>query len=508
MGKMSLRRKKSQSPLRQKPSPAPSYTEKEPIPIDDRRPSRPRTRYRTWYRVPDAVEPEHHHDQPSPGYYMEWNDQGCRRRRLVDTEDLRRRLLIARGGGNRRRSSVPDTDCSSTTTVVVVNHDDLGPHLRHRVADVLVEDGAVDTAFLEAHAHNRPWVRRGRSGAGMVWEYPEPTGCGGTWFRRASLWTTTSLAGGMVAVLLVHDSSGSGSDGQSIDAELYDCLDGTAADRLLGEIVYRRWIDFLSGGISIAGVSGEPTLWAALSSLERNQDSSRFLAAPSDDEPSPYAVWTALEERVHGRLALLSMRHQHHTHTCTHGAPPTKTREGGGGNSGEEKGRSASGRRALDRLSYLGGVLLPVTVVSSIVSISGKYGPGGSRFWVFWLASVLGSVGAVIVIYLDQVRTLPVWIEVAVDAALEESDAEGCPSSLSSSLTEDGGGLADRVEAEKRAANRLVIQRLQMAGGEPLVRAWRRRDLGWGGALKKVSGYYRWRGLPKDMVFQVPPRAG
>ena len=35
------------------------------------------------------------------------------------------------------------------------------------------------------------------------------------------------------------------------------------------------------------------------------------------------------------------------------------------------------------------------------------------------------------------------------------------------------------------------------------TRAWRRRELGWKGAVKKVSGWYSWRGSP-GVRFQRP----
>lgn len=72
---------------------------------------------------------------------------------------------------------------------------------------------------------------------------------------------------------------------------------------------------------------------------------------------------------------------------------------------------SDENKRSLDRVSYMGGVLLPLSIVSSILSMSDPFNPGGSLFWVFWATGVPLVFVAVLVIYADSIRKAEVWIE-------------------------------------------------------------------------------------------------
>ncbi|MBE3050420.1 hypothetical protein IMZ48_49585, partial [Candidatus Bathyarchaeota archaeon] len=76
-------------------------------------------------------------------------------------------------------------------------------------------------------------------------------------------------------------------------------------------------------------------------------------------------------------------------------------------------------RNSIDRITYLGGILLPLTVVSGILGIEGRYGPEGRQFWVFWVAAFVSSSICLFIIYLDQLRNLDVWLEVAAGDAVE-----------------------------------------------------------------------------------------
>lgn len=390
----------------------------------------------------------------SPGYCVEWNEHGQRRRGLMDVEDLRRRLLLAREG---------------RSTLLVVH--DFGA----RVLAVLRDAGGVDEQFVEAHATGGIYMADGC----WSWEYPD-----GPAFRRVSLWTGPSAAAAALLLVdrpqarlartpprLYHQDAVRrtstldppsplryGPRRPGIDVELCGRLgaDKRAVEDVLCELAYCRWLEYLNG-IGAVPRREEPSLWAALGCLERNQEAARVASC------SPRVGWEGLVERVYRRLSLVA------------GKAGGEGAAGGGG-------RTDSERRSLDRISYLGGILLPVTVVAGVMAIGGEYGPGGSGFWIFWVVSVAASVVAVGVIYLDQVRALQVWIEVVVDAALEEEQSADADTLVVE--TDGGAGLG-------------------VGEGYP-VRAWRRRDLGWGGALKKVSGYYRWRGTPAGLLFEMP----
>ncbi|KAL6852917.1 hypothetical protein ACO1O0_007465 [Amphichorda felina] len=507
---MSLRHKKSVSPLRHHQFPAP----------DDGG--------RRWSSSSrDAGRPPRQREAAPPGYCVEWNAQTRRRRVLVDGRDLRAEVVLADGQQQQQQHRRPE----GMRRLLVVHG------LDGHVAEILGGAGGVDAAFLEAHARRRGYRPRetataaGDDARWWSWEYPETGGGGGddVSLRRVSLWSSSRLTlllvnrpeapppllGGGAARArrgtpprLRHQDAATrasrlktashyvAADEQpepppSMDSDMYSSLGGPhPLEQVLGELVYHRWLDLFDtlgcGGSCRRGRSGRQgvssILWAALASLEQNQDSSRYLDKRGRPLGTPsHADWTDLIARVHWRLSSRTMSQYFLT-------PPSSSSSS---SSSGADGRADADQRSLDRISYLGGLLLPVTVVSGILAIEGDYGPEGGNFWVFWVASVGVSAVTVMFIYLDQMRSLHVWVEVAADALAEEEKADGGEQEMDDGGAGQGG----------RRVGGLVVQR--MTDGE-LVRAWRRTELGWRGAAKKASGYYRWRGGPRGMQFEAP----
>ncbi|OAA41338.1 hypothetical protein NOR_05416 [Metarhizium rileyi] len=62
-------------------------------------------------------------------------------------------------------------------------------------------------------------------------------------------------------------------------------------------------------------------------------------------------------------------------------------------------------RRALDRLSYMGGLLLPFSVVAGMFSMAGQFAAGGRLFAVYWALVVPGVLAAMVLVYADTLRT-------------------------------------------------------------------------------------------------------
>ena len=110
--------------------------------------------------------------------------------------------------------------------------------------------------------------------------------------------------------------------------------------------------------------------------------------------------------------------------------------------------------------------MLPITVVSGVLAIEGPYGPRGGAFWVFWVASGVCCVAAVLVIYVDQVRRVQVWMQVAVDDALEAG--VGGIAGGGDMAVGQGDEYDDNEEGGSESGH----------GG--MRRVWRRRELGWG----------------------------
>ncbi len=78
-------------------------------------------------------------------------------------------------------------------------------------------------------------------------------------------------------------------------------------------------------------------------------------------------------------------------------------------------------QRALDRISYLGGILLPLPIVSGILSMGDTFGPTGSKFFIFWATAVPLSVLAVVIIYADIIRKAEVWVEATSEQGTTET---------------------------------------------------------------------------------------
>ncbi|KAL2135227.1 hypothetical protein VTI74DRAFT_9319 [Chaetomium olivicolor] len=89
-------------------------------------------------------------------------------------------------------------------------------------------------------------------------------------------------------------------------------------------------------------------------------------------------------------------------------------------------------QRALDRLSYLGGILIPLPIIAGILSMGDTYGPEGKKFYVFWVIALPLSALTVLLIYADTIRKAEVWVEIGADRVV--------PSLASDSETGGGGG--------------------------------------------------------------------
>ncbi|KAK0674689.1 hypothetical protein QBC41DRAFT_309342 [Cercophora samala] len=114
-------------------------------------------------------------------------------------------------------------------------------------------------------------------------------------------------------------------------------------------------------------------------------------------------------------------------------------------------------RRALDRISYMGGILIPLPIVSGILSMGDIFGPSGSSFWIFWAASIPLAIISVLIIYADTIRKAEVWVEVAPDLVVPER----IPGRLS--IDSDGGMSDGPVDVEVQE-HRTVTWRRQHPG--------------------------------------------
>ncbi|KAI1179778.1 hypothetical protein F4777DRAFT_399322 [Nemania sp. FL0916] len=201
--------------------------------------------------------------------------------------------------------------------------------------------------------------------------------------------------------------------------------------------------------------------------------------------------------------------------------------------------------RSLNRVTYLGGVLLPFSIVSGILAINGSYGPGGAQFWVFWAAAVPLALLTLGVIYADSIRKSEVWVEVASAAANAKMPPEhehhhhrqqhngealhAVPANMGTgngraaepvvyAVPEDlgpeerylqpvgrysapNGDIIVDEEPDRVIERRWAFLTRRRRRGEQDAeraaakrnKAWRREELGWGGAFGNMLGLYKVR---------------
>lgn len=455
------------------------------------------------------------HSQPPPPsrrtsspdtYVLEWSPHARHRHALPTAEEIRSEILAG------------DDSNLGVRRLLVVRGDPVGD-----IGAVLRDVAGVDGAFLRAHEDRRVFRCRGR-GRAWCWGVPERVPRkGGVYGRagqdtvigRASLWLSSSLPILLISKpppvvsaptptppTLRHQDAATGpfslhpsglygalgihvpeeGDSSRLEDGLWDTLDSTTsvADTL-GELVHERWVTFVDGLKPRRSASRheECLLWSAMKALEQNLDTARDrYRHGSELESIRVEDWSDLIERVQRRIQLYAS------------SQPTLSSSGNGARPMLPDGTPLPpdkdiNERSLDRIAYLGGILLPVTVVSGVLSIEGDYGPEGGNFWVFWVASLAMSVLALMVIYVDQVRSLEVWIEVAAEAAGDAVDAMDAMFDTDESEVEErrDGDMSDR-------STTYLVKRDGLR-----ARTWQRKRLGWGGAVKRITGYDRLRGV-------------
>ncbi|KIH95200.1 hypothetical protein SPBR_03903 [Sporothrix brasiliensis 5110] len=71
--------------------------------------------------------------------------------------------------------------------------------------------------------------------------------------------------------------------------------------------------------------------------------------------------------------------------------------------------RTPEGQEALSRISYMGGILLPFSIIAGVLSMSDPFGPGDRLFWVFWVITLPITCFTLTIIYADDIRKAYIW---------------------------------------------------------------------------------------------------
>ncbi|KAI1804549.1 hypothetical protein F4811DRAFT_561732 [Daldinia bambusicola] len=379
-------------------------------------------------------------------------------------------------------------------------------------------------------------------------------------FCRASLWQCAKAD-----VLLLDRPIDDDDEMPSFESLLYRSLleewrgdyTGTCVPdmrALIQDLAVHQWSEFFdSVSANIPPSTAHRTAelyWQTQASLERNLSSAEFherLSDPSDSfYPPSKPTWESLLSRLGRHLVLLSHLAPISTSPSlpatprprqsltAKSVPPTEliprhrhysTRPRPRPRSGADTGASPAddpNKHALDRVSYMGGILLPLSIVSSILSMSDPFGPTGPLFYVFWAAGVPLVVVAVLVIYADSIRKAEVWIEVANGSSGgggEEKHEQLPERDLESQNDMYGGGGIVRLAAlgkggdeEKEDGEELgegergdsfdePVMMVEKLFKDPGNRKWQREQLGWGGACMTALRIYKLKkGKPPNWV--------
>ncbi|KAI0479210.1 hypothetical protein GGR56DRAFT_367008 [Xylariaceae sp. FL0804] len=305
--------------------------------------------------------------------------------------------------------------------------------------------------------------------------------------------------------------------------------------RLLDDIAARQWCEFFDDAAVGAQQTETSTalLWQAQSALERNLAAARLRdkmygrgdggddgggGDGSSAAAAAYEEWEALLARLGRRAQLLGQLTPIVANIQMPPSRPASPRAEYHADASDVRDQRSSSapdenQRSLNRVSYIGGVLLPISIVSGILAMGDTYGPGGGMFYVFWAAAVPLTLLTVLVIYADSIRKAEVWIEVAAAGG-----SEGSPggAAVSTPQLEQAIPYSATIDLDERMATPLPAgeDSLSETLAEPATlveklfpntagRTWRREELGWLGACATVFGIYKLkRGTPPDQVRQ------
>lgn len=253
----------------------------------------------------------------------------------------------------------------------------------------------------------------------------------------------------------------------SLERTLQDSLSTARKDSgvsgVLEETAYEQWLELfevLTLRRKVARPEKTSLEWRVMQSLERNFDMAkkgivRFQKNGSEDEEG-LAVgpddWGGLMQRLRTRVEILAATSQ-----CAARQKPGRTASWAPvhqewvtyvpGHRTDKERPSSQGsddnQRALDRVTYLGGILLPFSLVSGVLSMNEGFEPGQPLFWVFWVATIPLTLFTVLVIYADKLRQVEVWDQVLDPSGSDSGDDQG-------STKSGGGGKVQQTDKEKR----------------------------------------------------------
>ncbi|KAJ4267316.1 hypothetical protein NW762_003420 [Fusarium torreyae] len=429
--------------------------------------------------------------QLSRPYLLEWSTQNCRQKEILNAEDFQEEMVVVERPGWRRMALVRG-ECDMGVLLAMELDKKRGGWV-WEFPETETRKRKPDEGDFENEKHDEDdsdqdeGIRICRASL-MVKERLPILLLDGLPFRISPRPYRPAHAARTLSYTYPHG----GKQGKrppkrsGLEDSLWQALvDIRPIEDLVAELVYETWLQKLDS-LPPLGSDSVDVQWTIARALEANADTTRSMERRGDFSTITSADWMQLSERLQRRIQLsVTMALQTHAQQA-------------------QDEPKDSNSRSLDRITYLGGLLLPLTVVSGILSIESSYGPGGSLFWVFWLASGLSSLIALLVIYADHLRTLDVWMEVAASEILDTDRNKRFQANRIPRRREyHSSGDPERGEAKLTTASDGGVYVVQHRGDGTRGKAWRRGELGWAGAAKKMCGWYRWRGSP-GLEFRMP----
>ncbi|KAI0865447.1 hypothetical protein F4860DRAFT_309868 [Xylaria cubensis] len=405
----------------------------------------------------------------------------------------------------------------------------------------------------------------------------------GVSLRRYEAYTTEKIPdeNGASTVMIQIDANGNtttlGDEIPDLETMLCDNLQDNCTSRegllkLLEDLAINKWGEFfetLDADLSIASADTAALFSQALCCIERNLDVSRqrykmarrsantgadMHSLPDTTLQPTTTEWEALLARLNRRAQLSSYIRPAVANVKMPPQRPSAKIDSAGGlgissaddhannchcksrNKYNDKGMNYSGQpdenqRSLNRVAYLGGVLLPFSVVSGILAIEDPFGPGNSQFWIFWAVTIPLVLITLGVIYADSIRKAEVWIEVTTAASSSKSDDTDSSRHRASivpdveqalpvsgrfaefALVNDTTASVENADADAGEPDRMVEKRWKSAdrahAGRPASgedhwarkQRWRKEELGWMGAFATMFQLYKLKtGVPPERL--------
>ncbi|KAK2607772.1 hypothetical protein N8I77_006424 [Diaporthe amygdali] len=242
-------------------------------------------------------------------------------------------------------------------------------------------------------------------------------------------------------------SLGMGQEIPSLESTVQDSLANVNKDggvfQFLEETAHEHWLELfevLTPRQKVVILEETSLEWRIMQALERNFDMAKSITRRQNGREVAESIgirpddWEGLIQRLRTRIEMLATIPP----SASHGKSGTTVKEAmiheeniayvprhrtAAADTPSSSG-SDENQRSLDRVTYLGGILLPFSVVSGVLSMNEDFEPGQPLFWVFWVATIPLTLFTVLVIYADKLRQVEVWAEVSDTSGSVSGDAE------------------------------------------------------------------------------------